>query len=179
LNPTYTWDAVPGVTWYKLFVNGPSGTIHNRWYSSVQANCNATTCSISNATPGLTAGTHTWWIQTWNEAGEGPWSDALTFSPAPPAAATLVSPTGNSGLNPTYTWDAVPGATWYYLFVNGPSGTIHNRWYSSVQANCNLTTCSISNATPGLTAGTHTWWIQTWNEVGEGPWSDATTFSVP
>jgi hypothetical protein len=174
-NPTYTWNAVPGATWYYLWVNGPAGNIHQQWYTSVEANCNATTCSLSNVTPGLTAGTYTWWIQTWNAAGYGSWSSEMVFNPAP-RQATLTSPTGSLNQAAVYTWNAVPGATWYYLWVDGPAGNVHKQWYTSVEANCNATTCSLSNVTLGLTVGTHTWWIQTWNEAGYGPWSEPMTF---
>jgi hypothetical protein len=102
----------------------------------------------------------------------------MTFNPVP-AAATLISPSGTATNNPTYTWDEVPGSTWYYLWVDGPAGNVHKQWYTAAQANCNGTTCSLSNVTPGLTAGTYTWWIQTWNAAGDGPWSTAKVFAAP
>jgi ELWxxDGT repeat protein len=175
----YTWEEVPGATWYYLWVNGPTGNVHKQWYTAAAANCDGTTCSLSDVTPGLTAGTHTWWIQTWNATGDGPWSEPMTFTPVLPAAATLVSPSGNSGLvNPTYSWNEVPGATQYYLWVEGPAGNVHKVWYTSVDANCDGTICSLGDVTPGLTAGTYTWWIQAENEVGKGPWSGAMTFNT-
>jgi hypothetical protein len=175
----YTWNAVPGATWYYLWVDGPAGNVHKKWYTAAEANCTATTCSLSNVTPGLTAGTHTWWIQTWNAIGYGPWSTGMTFTPVVPASATLVSPSGTATNNPTYTWNAVPDATWYYLWVDGPAGNVHKVWYTSTAANCTATTCSLSNVTPGLTAGTYKWWIQTWNDAGYGSWSTEMTFTVP
>ena len=125
-NPTYTWNQVSGATWYYLWVNGPSGNIFKKWYTSAQANCNGSTCSVAGATPNLGTGTHTWWVQTWNDAGGfGPWSDGMSFSLATPGAATLVSPSGSVTTNtPTFTWNQVSGATWYYLWVNGPSGYV-------------------------------------------------------
>jgi uncharacterized repeat protein (TIGR02543 family) len=176
-NPTYTWDAVPGATWYYLWVDGPAGNVHMKWYAAVEADCDATTCSLANVTPGLSAGTYTWWIRTWNDAGYGSWSAEMTFNPLP-GPASLVSPNGYIGLNnPTYTWNAVPGATQYYLWVEGPAGNVHKQWYTSAAANCNANTCSLSNVTTGLTAGTYTWWIQTWNPIGYGPWSAEVTFN--
>ncbi len=176
-NPTYTWNEVPGATWYYLWVNGPSGNVVKQWYSSAQANCNGSTCSVTPTTT-LAGGTHIWWIQTWNSAGTGPWSAGMTFSITPLAAATLTAPTSTIGTHtPTYVWDDVPGATWYYLWINGPSGNLFKQWYTSAQANCNGTTCSV---TPALTlsAGTHTWWIETWNSAGTGPWSAGMTFTA-
>jgi bacillolysin len=176
--PTYTWNEVNGATWYYLWVNGPSGNVIKTWYTSADANCNGTTCSVTPST-NLSAGSHTWWIQTWNSAGYGPWSNGMTFTVSPPGAATLVSPTGTTGDNtPTYTWNEVSGATWYYLWVDGPSGNVIKTWYSSAQANCNGSTCSVTPSTI-LSNGAHTWWIQTWNSVGYGPWSNRMDFSVP
>jgi hypothetical protein len=175
--PTYLWNEVNGATWYYLWVNGPSGTVIQQWYTSAQANCNGTTCSVTPSTT-INSGAHTWWIQTWNSAGYGPWSSGMNFTPTTPGKATLVSPTGSIGsTTPTYTWNEVSGSTWYYLWVNGPSGNVIKQWYTSAQANCNGSTCSVTPST-ALSAGAHTWWIQTWNTEGTGPWSDGMNFSV-
>jgi secreted trypsin-like serine protease len=177
--PTYTWNQVAGATWYYLWVDGPSGNVIQQWYTSEQANCNGSTCSVTPTTT-LSASSHTWKVQTWNNVGYGPWSDLMTFAPTLPGKATLISPTNSIGTNnPGYTWNEVSGATWYYLWVDGPSGNVIQTWYTAAQANCNGSTCSVANATPGLSTGSHTWWIQTYNSVGYGPWSDPMTFSPP
>ena len=178
--PTYTWNKVTAATWYYLWVNGPSGAVIQQWYES-SAVCGASTCSATPAT-GLATGNHTWWIQTWNSTGVGPWSNGMSFTAATPGAATLVSPTGaitNTG--PTYTWNKVTGATWYYLWVNGPSGNVIQIWYdASNTAVCPVSgsTCSATPATT-LGSGAHTWWIQTWNPVGSGLWSGGMNFTLP
>ena len=177
--PTYTWNEVSGSTWYYLWINGPSGNVFKKWYTSDQANCDGSTCSVIPDTT-LSAGSYTWWIQTWSSAGYGPWSGGMSFStPLPPGRATLVSPTGGINTNtPTYSWHQVSGATWYYLWVNGPSGNVIKQWYTAGQVSCNGSTCSVTPST-ALTAGAHTWWIQTWNNAGYGPWSNGMNFSIP
>jgi hypothetical protein len=179
--PTYTWNADADATWYYLWVNGPSGTVIQQWYTSAQANC-STTCSVTPSVT-LSAGAHTWWIQTWNEAGYGPWSVAMNFTrplPPLPGQALLIDPEGSLGTNdPTYTWNQVSGSTWYYLWVDGPSGNVLQKWYTSAQANCDGSLCSIDNATPDLPGGSYKWWIQTWNEAGSGTWSTSMTFTAP
>jgi hypothetical protein len=176
--PTYTWNAVAGATWYYLWVDGPSGNVIKQWYTSAQANCNGNTCSVT-PNRNLSAGAHKWWIQTWNEGGYGPWSNAMTFTPSPPGKATLLSPSNTiTDRTPLYRWNQVSDATWYYLWVNGPSGNVIKQWYTSEQANCDGTTCSVMPSTT-LGSGAHTWWIQTWNEAGDGPWSASESFSVP
>jgi DNA-binding beta-propeller fold protein YncE len=91
-----------------------------------------------------------------------------------PGAATLISPSGSiSTSTPTYTWNALPTATWYYLWVSDStaSGKIQ-QWYPADQAGCSsgTGTCAI---TPSVTLapGACQWWIQTRNSGGDGPWS--------
>jgi hypothetical protein len=174
--PTYTWDEVSGATWYYLWVNGPSGNVIKQWYDA-SVICSEGTCSVTPTTALVSGASYSWWIQTWNSAGYGLWSDSMSFTPFLLGKATLVSPTGNIGTStPTYTWDEVSGATWYYLWINDPSGNIFKQWYEG-SAVCSSGSCSVVPAGLTLSASTHTWWIQTWNSVGYGPWSDEMSFS--
>ena len=177
--PTYRWNDVTGVTWYYLWVNGPSGNVFNQWYKSTDI-CSAGTCAVPSSIT-LGAGNFTWWVQTWNSTGYGPCSNPLSFStpiPPLPAAAVLVSPNGNIGFNysPTYIWNAASNATWYYLWINGPAGSVYAQWYQSSTI-CNAGTCSV---TPSIVlgSGTYTWWVQTWNPAGYGPRSAEMTFNT-
>jgi len=183
--PTYIWNAVGSATRYFVWVNGPSGTpVIQQWYTAEQAGCSTGTgmCAVTPATT-LTGGSHIWWIQTRNDAGDGPWSAGQSFTVTPggvPGAVTLIAPSGSdSNPPPLYRWYEDSCATWYYLWVNGPSGTpVIQQWYTAAQANCNGTWCWVTNATT-LPAGTNTWWIQTWNRAGYGPWSTGMSFTVP
>jgi hypothetical protein len=97
-----------------------------------------------------------------------------------PEETTLVSPTGKiTDTTPTYTWDAVPGATKYYLFVNDATGSRIRTSFTATQAGCasGTGTCSITPSTV-LTLGTVKWWIQTWNTAGYGPWSASILFTL-
>jgi len=103
-----------------------------------------------------------------------------SFVLGPPEAATLVSPTGKiADTTPTYTWNAVPGATKYYLFVNDATGSRIRTSYTATQAGCasGTGTCSITPDTE-LALGTVKWWIQTWNTAGYGPWSSPILFTL-
>jgi hypothetical protein len=97
-----------------------------------------------------------------------------------PEEATLISPTGKiADATPTYTWNAVPGATKYYLFVNDATGSRIRTSFTATQAGCasGTGTCSITPETV-LVLGTARWWIQTWNSAGYGPWSASTYFTL-
>jgi len=150
--------------------------------------CSGGTCSITPAGVTLSSGNYRWWIQTWNDGGYGPWSSKMDFSVGgttpPPGAATLVSPNGSiTDTTPTYTWNQVNAASWYYLWVSrlnsdGSLTTAHAKWYDS-PAVCGGGTCSVTPAGVTLSGGSYRWWVQTWNDGGYGPWSSPKNFSLP
>ncbi|MEE9322289.1 MAG: hypothetical protein V3U76_17755 [Granulosicoccus sp.] len=181
--PSYTWNKVPGATWYKLWVNDSTGNVINRWYTAASAGCAAgsassTTCTLTPTTD-IASGSARWWVRTWNSSGPGPWSSSRAFSVggALPAAASLNSPAGQiNDSTPTYSWNAVADATWYRLWVRDSTGVIINKWYRAQQTGCATGTgeCTITPA--NSVAGAAHWWIRTWNGSGSGPWSSAKGF---
>ena len=97
-----------------------------------------------------------------------------------PGKPTTIAPSGTIATNqPTYSWNAVSGATWYQLYVNDSTGNKIATWYTAAQTNCGggTGTCSITPAVP-LATGAATWWVQGWNTAGNGPWSDPRAFTV-
>jgi len=182
--PTYTWNAVATATQYLLWVDDSSGGRIRVWYTAAQAGCGSGTgtCGVTPSVA-LVAGAGQWWIVTGNASGSGPWSTGMTFMvPAmPPPAATLVAPAGSiATATPTFTWNAVPTATQYLLWVDDSSGGRIRTWYTAAQAGCaaGTGTCSIA---PGLvlSAGNGQWWIVTTNASGNGPWSAGMIYTVP
>ena len=188
VNPSFTWNAVSGASWYYIWVNDSSSSPRiSQWFTAAQAGCAAGTgtCSVTPSTS-LSPGPAMWWVQTWNDAGYGPWSDGLTFSVSPaggtPGAATLISPSGTiSTKTPSYSWNAVSSATWYLLWVNDSEANPRiQQWFTSDQAGCTTGsgTCSVALGI-ALSTGAAQWWIQTWNSQGYGPWSARMSFAVP
>jgi hypothetical protein len=102
----------------------------------------------------------------------------------PPASASLISPNGaTTNTTPTYTWNKVNAATWYYLWVSsvnsdGALTAVHNKWYDSASV-CSASTCSVAPVGLTLAGGPYKWWVQTWNDGGYGPWSAEMPFSLP
>ncbi len=174
--PTYKWDKVPTALWYRLYVSGPNGkVVLDQWYEGSKV-CDTSVCSVLS--PTLGGGTHAWYVQTWNPAGYGPWSNNAqptnftTLVPSVPTGAVLTAPKGTiTTLMPTYQWNRVNMATWYRLYVKGPGGVVLDQWYQAANI-CNATTCSVSG--PTLANGDHIWWVQTYNSAGYGPWKSAT-----
>jgi len=124
-SPSYSWNNEPSSTWYYLWVDGPNGNVIQQWYTSTQANCDGTTCSVTPATA-LGGGTYTWWVQTWNPAGYGPWSAGMSFSITCPDKPILISPSGKLVTFPSFIWHSVAGASWYRLWLDGPSGNVNH-----------------------------------------------------
>lgn len=68
-SPTYTWNVADGAPQYYLWVNDPSGTpVVQVWYDAA-AVCSGTLCSATPSST-LALGTHTWWVQARNAAGD-------------------------------------------------------------------------------------------------------------
>ena len=91
----------------------------------------------------------------------------------PPAAATQISPSGETADNtPSYTWNPVSNATWYCLYVNDSTGNKIDQWYAASDAGCpdGTGTCSVTPSV-ALAPGAGQWWIRTYNSAGYGDWS--------
>ncbi len=135
--------------------------------------------------PGLTGGTiYCYRMKAFNNVGDSDYSDEACATaldggtPTVPGAASLISPSGTiSTTTPTYTWNAVTGATWYLLWVEDRSGAWIAQWYTAFETGCASGTCSITPST-ALAEGVAQWSIETWNDAGSGPWSDAGLFWV-
>ncbi len=96
-----------------------------------------------------------------------------------PDRASLVAPSGNWTNSPTYTWNAVPNATWYYLWVDDSEKNAVSQWYRASEVGCESgsATCSIDPST-ALAMGGAKWWVRTWSTVGYGVWSEGESFNV-
>lgn len=179
----FKWSTDDNSTWYKLLVWDDSGkTIHDNWYKSL-GTCTESVCS-ANSVLELANETYKWWVIGWNENGSGPWSDGMEFtisasSNTPPSTATLISPKSTVSSPVTFSWNAVSDATWYQLWVNDQTGNKIKKWYTAAQTGCEsgTGTCSVTPSTT-LDAGGATWWIQTWNNHGYGPWSPGMNFTT-
>ena len=106
---------------------------------------------------------------------------ASAASGAVPEPATLISPSGTITDNtPTYTWNAVADSTEYRLWVEDSTETIKFvQWYTAEEVGCVDGTgqCSVTPETV-LADDSHEWWIRTWNDNGDGPWSAALSITV-
>ena len=93
------------------------------------------------------------------------------FGSAPPQNPNPLSPVTSA--TPSYTWQAIPGASSYRLRINGVT-TVH----TDVAAGCpnGIGLCKITG--PSLTPGAYSWQVQGVNVYGDGAWSALLNFSL-
>ncbi|MEI7990235.1 MAG: hypothetical protein WCI88_14460 [Chloroflexota bacterium] len=99
-----------------------------------------------------------------------------SFRMAIPLAPVPVSPISAIYTpRPTFIWNAVRGATTYWLYVD--SGVVSSR-YTPTQVKCPTATgrCSVTPAV-NLRAGKHRWMVRAINASGSSPWSRIAYFS--
>jgi|GEM_PF-2436840 len=176
--PTYEWNAVEGATEYRLKVSSTQADVIRTWYKA-QDVCFGNTCSVKPAQT-LEGGDYSWQVQTSNSACGGEWSAAMQFSvtASSPNAATLLMPSGDvTDSQPTFRWNAVPGAKEYQMKINDTTGKIvYNKWFRSADfCTVSLCTARISSVLP---SGKYTWQVQASSPSGDGEWSDALKFTV-
>jgi hypothetical protein len=181
---TFRWTAVAGATYYRIWVNDTAGNKLATWVTAATVGCaGGGTCAtgVTFASRPLVPGTVRWWVQAWSAStGDLPWSAPGTFIAAPLAATTLLTP--NGAYLPTgaieFGWNAVPGATYYMLWIDDQTGTRFKKWYTAAEVSCAGGGLCVVQVLPSLTPGTVSWWIQAWNPVvGYGPWSTRFTFT--
>ena len=94
-----------------------------------------------------------------------------------PAAPTPVSPSGSvlTG-SPTFTWNAVAGATDYQLYVFRGTVVSFNAWLTAASV-CSGSTCA---STPPivLTPHDYQWQVRAKNAAGTGAWSVVMNFNA-
>lgn len=96
----------------------------------------------------------------------------------PPAAPTLVSPSGTvpSG-SPTFTWNASANTEWYYLIIEDLNTVYWQQWHLATTV-CAGATCSLTPPLNLLT-GNFAWRVRSANSSGAGAWSSTVGFNIP
>ncbi len=176
--PTFTWTSVAYAASYDVWVNdvttGQSMVLRNSKISASNTSWQAT----MNLTPG---DTYQWWVATVSANGAEYWSTGQTFFmlaslPAPiqtgPSGVIAVSANYNE---PTFTWNSVPAAASYDVWVNDVT-----TGQAQVVRQTNLSASSTSfQTTTALTPGqTYEWWVATVSANGTHFWSAGQTFTL-
>jgi hypothetical protein len=191
LTPAFTFGAVPGSTGYQIYLQnnttatgGPSAV-----FTPTQAGCPSGigTCSFTLPTPLIDNNNYSWIVSALNAAGQGPWSTGLNFliSAVLPPAPTINTPTGSiSTTSPSFTFNAVSGATGYRIFLqnNNTSTGKESLVFTPLQANCptgnGICNIDIAQFTPLSDNTSYSWAASALNAVGQGPYSSGLNFFV-
>jgi hypothetical protein len=139
LNPTFSWQTIPGATRYDLWID--KGTSDTKVY---EVSVTATSWTVPVGT--LVAGQTYWWsviagnADAWSKTGDiWNWSINRKFVLTANAVATIVVPTllepadGTTLATPSATlrWATVVAASWYRVWVGkgtSPSTSIAAYW---------------------------------------------------
>ena len=164
----------------------------SKWYTPLEAGCAVVdTCFVfpdtGNGIP-TSSGEKTWWIQTWNADGHGPWSEGRTYYYAdndvyPGIVTEAIFPITTTTVVPRhFQWEVRFGATWYRLYTQDRLGgnRVLTKWFTAAELGCTTvgSTCT-ANFDLGLImqGDTVNWWVQTYANGGFGQWSARYSFT--
>lgn len=173
--PNFSWDESPSATGYNLWVNDASGFRYN---TNLTPTCTAGVCSAEPATV-LMPGNAEAWVRANSASGSSGWSTRLDFVvPGTPVVDIATNLGATSDPDSTFSWDSVPGATVYDVWVNDGTGFVTNSPVTDVAAGCvGGGQCSASLGL-NLTLGPAVFWIRGRNAAATGPWSNRFDFTV-
>lgn len=191
-DPDFVWSQVLGADDYHFWLSrtaGPDSGLVHELFMTADGLCTGGTCTY-NTPATLMAGSYTFWVQAHSDtSGAGLWSNGLSFDVnIKPATPVTIAPTGSiTDTTPTFTFQGVSGAEWYYLWLSKGSTKILDQWYDggmicgygdeAAGGGGELPTCSV---TPGvvLDAGSYEWFVQAWSSYGGySDWSASTSFT--
>lgn len=132
---------------------------------------------------------HWWRVSAINDSGATAFSDPYTFRTiafAPTDAALLTAPKQDTTLyirnNVYFKWNAVPRTTEYYT-LSSPDGG----YEMSIATDANFSSTFYNSRTVWNTESmqsgfnentTYFWRVRGWNEAGNGPWSQVSSFKI-
>ncbi len=147
---TFTWGAVTGANSYYLWV----GTTLGGYDLANQGPFTGTSATLTLPTNGTTI-----YVRLWTWINGTPFHNDYTYTEASVAAAAITSPAPGSTLlsaSTTFTWNAVTGASSYYLWV----GTTLGGYDLANQGPFTGTSATLTLPTNGTTIYLRLWtWI--------------------
>lgn len=179
----------PTIGWASTAEEFPVGTTFHVWVNNLSTGQSRVvqeqglTTTTYSFTDGLPQGRYGVWVQATSSVGaNSAWSQRFDFdidiaAPGRPALTGPVPVTGDVAVKsdfPVFTWDAVPGATTFDLWVNAVSGNV-----SQIIRVNDIPAGTSYTHDEGLPEGTYKAWLRGFNSAGEvGEWSRPIEFSL-
>ncbi len=159
--PVFSWSSVLTASWYRIWVQKDGAFFHSEWFFG------ETQTTLPND---LTQGEYTWWVQTLNPDGAGPWSAASTFRVSFPYLNTPVGTSeqeyGDGHMR--FDWLGDRFTTWYRLVVTRLQAPVYDRWLAAAAPYG----YGMADYTSGLGDTNHTAWLDTAQlDLGIYAWS--------
>jgi hypothetical protein len=175
LTPTFSWEAITGVTFTGYQIN-----LHNVTADttvSYTTGVSVTSYTVPSTAPLIAGDTYVWNVRALN----GTVSGAATVTlPAPvadsPGSSTSPGPLVTT-LTPTFTWQAITGATFTGYQLN-----IYNQTTStgaSYSVGSGDTSFTIPSSSPLVAGDTYVWNVRAVNGTASGPPSNYLYFQTP
>jgi hypothetical protein len=161
-NP-FSWTSIPGAT-YSINIGTSAGG--SNVYSSGQLSV------TSMQIPGLQQNT-TYFAQLFTNTSQGMTSVITSFTTGLGQAHLINPVNGSTGVDPfqAFTWNSVPGAQFYYIYVGDQPGVTDV--YNSGQLSPTIT----SRLIPGL-LGAQTYYVRMWTFINNTWFSNTSSFST-
>jgi hypothetical protein len=190
--PVFTFSPVAGATGYAIHLHDfATGTATDTTWTPAQGGAACVSgvgpCSITMATPLINTHSYVWVAAALNAAGQGPYSAALNFNvaiPAAVAAPTITAPVGAIvGTTPVFTFNPVVGATGYAIHLHDfATGTATDTTWTPAQGGATCVSgvgpCSITMPTPLISTHSYVWVAAGLSGASQGPWSTTLNFNV-
>jgi subtilisin family serine protease/subtilisin-like proprotein convertase family protein len=164
--PELAWTAVADASRYELWINNvTTGAVRVLYKTDIVT-------TAYKSLDGFGSGLYRAFVRAANAQNEfGQWSAAINFTVL--AAPSIISPAtgGSFDRTPTFTWNAIAGATSYDLWVS--SRTLNRVYLRNLSVRTNSFT-----ATSDFVNGDYTVWVRAQGGQYFSPWSAARQFSI-
>ncbi len=193
---TITWAHSAAAEWYEVYVGTPdfATTLLFQWYPQEQF-CGPNTCTFKPNID-LMGGTYAVYIRSYGngqlsvgglEGWGGPAQFTLSTQPPP---NVVLNVNNVESRNPTFAWQGVERATWYYLWVgtlNPQVNMAYGAWHRADELGCDgMGLCSLTPPNLNLPDGAYTTYMQVWgpggfslgNITGVPNWMQGPSFDV-
>ncbi|MEW5938340.1 MAG: glycoside hydrolase domain-containing protein [Chloroflexota bacterium] len=171
LQPTFTWEAISGTSYYQLQISNSSS------FSTLAINTRTYTATYKPTTKLLANKLYYWRVRAIGTYGTTAWSSSFFTTPNPPGTPVLVSPRSRVTIN-----DLTPTLAWRAVTV--PAGTTFDHYQLQVSldgtfsspvidvAITNLSSPTYTVVTPLLAGKRYYWRVMACNTAGEcSAWS--------